>query len=152
MKPILATLICFCVIAGLFYLDRERSVRSSKALWLPVIYLWLVCSRSVSEWLGVSSGESVNAQIEGSPIDAVFFSLLLAFAIAILYRRRRKVRILLAANWPILLYFTYCLISASWSYYPDISAKRWIRSTSDLVMMLVVVTDPDPTHQGRRPA
>jgi len=150
MKPILATLICFCGIAGLFYLDRERSVRSSKALWLPVIYLWLVCSRSVSEWLGVSSGESVNAQIEGSPIDAVFFSLLLAFAIAILYRRRRKVRILLAANWPILLYFTYCLISASWSYYPDISAKRWIRSTSDLVMMLVVVTDPDPTAAIKR--
>ena len=42
MNPTLALLICACGIAGLFYLDRDKTIRTSKALWLPVVYLWIL--------------------------------------------------------------------------------------------------------------
>jgi exopolysaccharide production protein ExoQ len=141
MNPSLASLICACGIAGLFYLNRDRSLRTSKALWLPVIWICLVGSRPVSVWLGISyAGRDV--QLDGSPVDAAVLGVLTVAAIGVLTRRGRQARTLLAANWPILLYFLYCLISVAWSYHPDVAFKRWIKSTGDMAMVLVVLTEP----------
>lgn len=144
MNPSIAALICTCGIAGLFYLDRDKAVRTSKALWLPVIYFWIIGSRSVSEWLGVGISHGTNAQLEGSPLDAIVFGLLLLSAVGVLALRRKKTASLLAANWPILLYFIYCLTSVTWSSHPDVSLKRWIKAIDDLAMVLVVITDRQP--------
>lgn len=141
MNPSLATLICACGIAGLFYLDRDNSLRTSKALWLPVIWIWINGSRSVSSWLGVSPTGG-NSQLDGSPVDAAVFGILSALTIGVLIRRRSRTRALLAANWPILIYFFYCLISVAWSYHPDVAFKRWIKAIVDLAMVLVIVTEP----------
>ena len=56
----------------------------------------------------------------------------------------------LKANWPIVWYFLYCLLSVIWSDFPDISIKRWIKATGDVVMALVVVTDAQPVAALRR--
>lgn len=149
MNPSLATLICACGVAGLFYLGRDNTVRTSKALWLPVIWLWIVGSRSVSVWLGVGPAGG-NMQLDGSPFDAAVFGLLLAAAVGVLIRRHQRTRILLVANWPILIYFFYCLVSVAWSYYPDVSFKRWIKAIGDLAMVLVIVTDGQPVAAFRR--
>jgi len=143
MNPSLATLICACGIAGLFYLGRDNTVCTSKALWLPVIWIWIVGSRSVSLWLGVGPTGG-NVQLEGSPLDAAVFGALLAAAVAVLIWRGKQTRTLLAKNWPILSYFFYCLISVAWSYYPDVSFKRWIKAIGDVAMVLVIVTDGQP--------
>jgi len=150
MNPSVASLICACGIAGLFYLDRERSVRTSKALWLPVAYLWILGSRSVSAWLGVAPSSGTNVQLEGSPLDAAFFALLLAAAIIVLSRRSKLTRTFLVANWPILIYYSYCFVSISWAYYPDVAFKRWIKSFDDLAMVLVIVTDRQPIAALKR--
>jgi exopolysaccharide production protein ExoQ len=139
MIPLLATVICACGIAGLFYLDRDNTVRTSKALWLPVAWLWLVGSRSVSVWLGVSS--TGGSELDGSPLDAAVFGVLLAGAVAVLIWRGKRTRIFLTASWPILIYFFYCLVSVAWSYYPAVSFKRWIKAIGDLAMVLVIVTE-----------
>jgi len=149
MNPSLATFICACGIAGLFYLDRDKTIRPSKALWLPVMWIWIVGSRAVSSWLGLTP-TGANAQLEGSPIDAAVFGILSAAAIGVLIRRNRRTRTLLAANWPILIYFLYCLISIAWSYHPDVSFKRWTKSIGDLAMVLVVVTDGQPAAALKR--
>src|SRR5580704_7625228 len=141
MNPSLATLICACGIAGLFYLNRDKQVRTSKALWLPVIWIWIVGSRAVSAWFGVSPTEA-SAQLDGSPLDAAVFGALSAAAVGVLIRRNKRTRALLAANWPILIYFFYCLVSVTWLYYPDISFKRWIKAIGDLAMVLVIATEP----------
>jgi exopolysaccharide production protein ExoQ len=144
MNPLIATFICACGIAGLFYLDRDKTVRTSKALWLPIIWIGIVGSRSLSEWLGMSP-TAAKAQRDGSPIDAALFGVLLAFAIGVLIARWKRTRVLLAPNWPILVYFFYCLLSVSWSYDPDISLKRWIKAIGDLAMVMVIVTDRKPS-------
>jgi len=151
MYPSVASLICACGIAGLFYLNIESSVRTSKALWLPVIYLSLVGSRPASVWLGVTPPSyAYNPQLDGSPLDAFVFGLLLAAALVVLIRRGKYPLILLTANWLILGYFAYCLVSIGWTYHPDVAFKRWIKAIGDLAMILVVVTDGQPVAALKR--
>jgi exopolysaccharide production protein ExoQ len=140
MNPSLASLIYAIGIAGLFFLGRENSLRTSKALWIPVIWIWIVGSRPVSAWLGMSP--TGNVQLDGSPIDAAVFGVLVVAAIVVLISRGKRTRVLLAANWPILIYFFYCLISVIWSYHPDVAFKRWIKAIGDLAIVLVIVTEP----------
>jgi len=148
MNPLFATTICVCGIAGLFYLDRDNRGLTSKALWLPVVWFWLTGSRSVSAWLGLAP--TGNVQLEGSPLDAAIWGVLLAVALVVLIRRDKKTRALLTSNWAIAIYFAYCLTSAAWSFYPDISLKRWIKAIGDLAVALVVVTEPRlPDALGR---
>ena len=153
----LAFLICALGVAGLFYLDRDRSVRNDIALWLPVVWLWIVGSRPVSDWLGIwfgwgglGSGQGLDAQLDGSSVDAVVFLVLSIAAIAVLFGRGRRAALLLKASSPLLIYFLYCLISCCWSPFPDVAFKRWTKDVGDLAMVLVVATDPEPIAALRR--
>ena len=151
MSPSLASLLYTCAIAGLFYLNRDKSVRTSKALWLPVVYLWILGSRPLSVWLGSGPPSGTDVQLEGSPIDAAFFQILLVAAICVLLQRGSRVATLLKKfPIPILLYFVFCLLSIVWSDYPVVALKKWIKSVEDLVMVLVIVTDPQPIAALRR--
>lgn len=143
MKPILATLIFACIIVWLFYLDRDKTARTSKALWIPVIWLGILGSRPVSAWFG-DSPTGANEQLQGSPVDAAVWGVLLLAAIGVLIHRNTRTRTLLTANWPILVYFFYCLISVTWSYHPDIAFKRWYKSIGDLAIALLIATDRQP--------
>jgi exopolysaccharide production protein ExoQ len=146
LSPQIATLAYLCGIAGLFFLNRDKSVRTSKALWLPVIYLWIEGSRSISAWLGSpqSSTVDIQAQLDGSPLDTALAGLLLAIAIAVLVFRGKKVLRFLTAGWPIVLYFLFCLLSVVWSDFPGVALKRWVKATEDVAMILVVLTDREP--------
>jgi exopolysaccharide production protein ExoQ len=150
----LALVICFIGIAGLFYLDRDKTVRTSIALWLPVMWIWIVGSRPVSAWLGIgaSSGNfgRLDATLDGSPTDAFVFAVLLAAGILVLLQRRSLTSALLRLSGPILVYYFYCLASVSWSPVPDPAFKRWTKYVGDLVMVLIIVTDPQPAAALRR--
>ena len=61
MNPSLATVVYALGILSLFYLNRDTSVQTSRALWIPVIWLWILGSRAASSWLGITSGYSTNA-------------------------------------------------------------------------------------------
>jgi exopolysaccharide production protein ExoQ len=148
----IALLICGIGVAGLFYLDRDKSVRTSRALWIPVAWLWIAGSRAVSAWLGSDSGSGGNlaASLDGSPLDAAIFQALIAAGIIVLFRRGKRSIALLKASGPVLLYFAYCMISVSWSAFPGPSFKRWIKDVGDLVMVLVILTDAQPIAALRR--
>jgi len=147
MNPSLARLLFAVGIAGLFYLNRDKSVRTSKALWIPVIWLWIVGSRSVSLWL---SGAAPDPRAEGAPIDTVIYSVLLLSGVAVLARRGQRTLSVMVASWPIVLYFLYCLMSIAWSDFPAVASKQWVKAMGDLVMPLVVVTDPQAVAALRR--
>ncbi len=72
------------------------------------------------------------------------------FGIIVTLRRRRHLRALLRASWPVVLYFSFCLVSLLWSDFPGWGFKRWVRSLGDLIMVLIVVTDAQPTAAIRR--
>jgi exopolysaccharide production protein ExoQ len=153
MAPSVALLLYCIGIAGLFYLDRDKSIRTSRALWLPVIWLWIIGSRPISAWMG-SSPENDAAlqavQLEGTPTDRLIFLILVAAGIIVIVRRAKQTRDLLVTIWPILIFFSYCLVSVFWSDFPDVAAKRWIKATGDLVMVIIVVTDAQPLAALKR--
>ena len=147
MSSIIATLICACGIAGLFYLDRDRTVRASKALWIPVLWIMIVSSRSVSDWLSLTPR---GVESDGGGLDAVIYGLLTILAIGVLCTRYKRTQGLLLSNWAIVLYFVYCLISVLWSSDPDISFKRWIKAIGDLAMVLVIMSERRPAFAIER--
>lgn len=142
----LALLICSLGVAGLFYLNRDKSVRTSTALWLPVIWLWIVGSRPVSAWFGLGgpSAGGLASTLDGSPWDAAFFGALMLAGIVVLFGRKRRTIAFLAVSGPIIFYFLYCLMSVAWSPIHGPAFKRWTKAIGDLVMVLVVVTDAEP--------
>lgn len=148
---LVATILTVALIASLFYLDREKGVRTSKALWIPVLWLLIVSSRPVSMWLHVNRGVTLSDQYtEGSPVDATVFGILILGAALTLNRRVAQVRAYLEANWAILLFFGYCGLSIAWADEPPISLKRWIKAVGDFLMILVVLTDDQPALAIRR--
>ena len=148
-----ALLLCALGVTGLLYLDRDKSYRPSKATWVPLVFMWIMGSRPLSMWLGIwlgtgplwTPGSGLNAQLDGSPLDASFYAILLVIGVVILVRRGRLLS-LPKASLPILIYYAYCLLSISWSHIPEAAFKRWIKDVTDLVMVMILVTDPKPVE------
>src|SRR5438876_8091545 len=122
MPPAIASVVFVFGIAGLFWLNRNREIRASKALWIPVIWVLIAASRPVSSWLDMTPpmGQP-SAYLEGSPVDRVVLAALLTLGLIVLIKRGRQVSSLLKANVAIILFFAYCAISTSWSDFPAVS-------------------------------
>lgn len=146
MPPQVATFVYVGVICALFLLDREAIARFSTALWVPVGWLLLIGSRPPAEWLyrntAAISADTVN--IESNPLNVLVYSILLATGTTVLAARRRQIGKLLRANWPILLFFSYCALSTLWSEYPAAALRKWVRSLGDLIMILIIWTELEP--------
>jgi len=149
MGKIIATVFFVLLIWKLYKWNRDEEARTSLALWLPTFWLFLGSSRNVSEWLHMSSG-GAERYVEGSPLDRIVLTVALALGVTVLLGRAESVRRLLLTNIPILLYFTYCLTSVLWSDFPEVAFKRWFRAIGDVVMVLIVLTDPDWVAAIRR--
>jgi O-antigen ligase len=144
MPPFIATVIYAIVILGLFWLDRDREVRASKALWVPVAWVLLAGSRPVTVWFVAKDPNYPPERfLEANPTNEIIFSVLMLAALIVLVNRRTTVIKLLRANGAVLLFFLYCGISVLWSDYPGVAFRHWIRSLGDLVMILVVLTEAD---------
>ncbi len=153
MNPSLATLIFTIGVLGAFALDWDQTVRTSKGLWIPVIWVLIAGSRPVSLWLlGGPAKAMTNADqyLEGNPFDRVVFSGLLVLGLIVLAGRKARVLQLLRRNSAIVLFFTYALFSVLWSDYTDVSFKRWVKAFSDLVMVMIVLTDANPLAAIKR--
>jgi exopolysaccharide production protein ExoQ len=142
MTEIATALFALGMIAT-FVLDRDPKARTSSALWLPIAWLLIAGSRPVSVWLQIGPESSPEQYLEGSPIDRAIYVALLAAGIIVLLGRRRSVARLLKANGPILIFIAYCAVSISYSDYPGVALKHWIKSLGDYVMILIVLTDRD---------
>jgi exopolysaccharide production protein ExoQ len=145
MGRIVATVFFAILIWQLYRLTRDGERETSWALWLPTYWLFIGSSRNLSEWLHLSGGVGGRsvAYTEGSPLDRAVFTLVLALGVIVLLGRAGRVGTILRSNLPILLYFLYCLTSALWSDFPDVAVKRWFKASGDIVMVLILLTDPD---------
>jgi exopolysaccharide production protein ExoQ len=150
MSQQLALSICSAVVVVLYYLNRDRTTRNSRALWVPVIWIGLLGSRPASMWFGIAPPNGPDANLEGSPVDAAMFGTLLAIGLIILALRKEKTGRSLSAITPVLIYSIYCLLSVTWSPVPVPSFKRWIKDLGDVVMVLIIMTDPQPVRALRR--
>jgi O-antigen ligase len=93
---------------------------------------------------------SANSNLEGSPIDAAVLGTVVALGLCVIAARKNKTISYLAVITPVVAYFVYCLISVTWSPVPIPSLKRWIKDVGDVVMVLIILTDPQPMAALRR--
>jgi O-antigen ligase len=155
MPPQIASFIFAAFVIALFLLDREQEVRVSKALCLPLVWLWLSSSRSVTEWvavLGLGSSPTVDRAtryMEGSPLDRNVVIVMMIAAIVVLVRRARFVPVL-KANLPVIAFIAYGGMSALWSDFPDVTIRRWFKAVGCLLMITVVLTERDRNAAIRR--
>ncbi|MGB6475021.1 MAG: O-antigen ligase family protein [Candidatus Sulfotelmatobacter sp.] len=94
--------------------------------------------------MGGGSAGTLASTLDGSPLDAAIFGILVLAGIAVLFNRKRKTSALLAVSGPIVIFFLYCLISIAWSPIHGPAFKRWIKAIGDLIMVLIVLTDGEP--------
>lgn len=150
MSPATATVVCLTGVAVLFWLDQNPSDKNSKALWIPVIWIAIACSRPVSQWLHPDVvANSVQDVMQGNPMDRAIYGVFITVGLVVLARRRVVWRIL-RENQALVLFLAYCIISILWSEYPLIAIKRWVKTVGDLVMILIVLSDPQPIAAFRK--
>jgi exopolysaccharide production protein ExoQ len=138
-----ATILWATGVVALFWLDRSRREKTSPALWLPIVWLAIIGSRGVSQWLQMAQAGTADQYLEGSPLDRNIYAALVLLGIIVLLGRTKAVWRVLRGNAPILLFLAYCAISIVWSDFPDVAFKRWIKFVGDHVMVLIVLTDPN---------
>jgi exopolysaccharide production protein ExoQ len=149
MPPLLALFLWFVLLLGLLCFDPAKDSGVSAALWVPVIWMFIMGSRLPSQWLGVEVGSQVQAMEEGNPIDrSIFFGLMLV-ALAILISRSFKWDIFFGRNVALMAFLLFALISVVWSDFPFVAFKRWFRDLGCYLTVLVVLSDPRPLDAVR---
>jgi len=145
LPPPLALLLTLALIVFLFRRDIRENPGIGSALWLPVLWLVLACSRSVTQWLNIFGFDVSGGTVEeGSPVDASFyFAMIIAGYCVLLKRQVRLPEVVLNNGW-LIAFLLYCFISIAWSDFPFVAFKRWIKILGHPIMVLIVLTEPDP--------
>jgi exopolysaccharide production protein ExoQ len=146
LSPSIASCLTVIFIAWLFRRDIREKPAITAALWLPLLWLVLGCSRSVSAWLNIF-GLPVSGAIsveEGSPLDAWFYFGLIIAGFFVLANRHVRLSEVVSNNGWLIVFLLYCFISITWSDFPFIAFKRWLKILGHPIMALIVLTEPDP--------
>ncbi len=149
MPPSIALLVWFVLLALLFRFDPAKYPGSSLALWVPLIWIFIVGSRLPSQWLGLQVGSANQALENGNPLDRTIFFLLIVLAIAVLVVRGFNWGGFFARNIFLVAFLFFALLSVLWSDFPFVSFKRWFRDLGNYLVILVVVSDPNPLEAAR---
>ena len=152
LPPAIASCLTVAFIIFLFRRDIREKPDVSGALWLPLLWLVIGCSRSISWWLNmfglpVSGAASVE---EGSPLDAWFYFVLIAAGFYVLNKRQVRLSEIVHNNGWLIAFLLYCFISIVWSDFPFVALKRWIKILGHPIMALIVLTEPDPEESVKR--
>ena len=148
MPPFIALSCCIFFIICTFCFDRETRPLPSPSSWLPLIWILLTASKSISYWMNPT--QSVNLDFDyksGNPIDRAILSLLMALGFIILCQRKINWKEIFKKNILILILFLYIGISIFWSDFSTVASKRWIRSLGDVIMVFVLLTEKDPCRE-----
>ena len=150
----IASCLALAFIAFLFRRDIRQRPDVSGALWLPLIWLLIGCSRALSQWLnifGLPVSGAVSVE-DGSPLDAWFFFCLIAAGSCVLVKRQVRVSEVIQNNGWLIIFLLYCFISIAWSDFPLVAFKRWIKILGHPIMALIILTEPNPDEAGQEAA
>jgi exopolysaccharide production protein ExoQ len=145
LPPTLALFLTVGFIVFLFRRDSRQRPDVTGALWLPVIWVLLMASRSVAQWLYLLHFPvALGSLEEGNPLDAVVYSSLIIAGLYVLSRRQVSLSEVFRNNGWLMAFILYCLVAIFWSDFPFVAFKRWIKILGHPIMVLVLFTEPDP--------
>ncbi len=149
MPPFVALILWFILLLALLYFDPAKDARTSPALWVPVIWMFIVGSRLPSQWLGGQVGQAAEALQEGNPLDRSVYFILMLLAIGILISRSFNWGNFFARNLALMAFVCFALVSVCWSDFPFVAFKRWFRDFGNYLVILVALSDPLPLEAIR---
>jgi O-antigen ligase len=152
MSPTLALTLWLVLLVALFAFDPAKEPKVSVALWVPLIWLFFLGSRSLTQWLSWNdvmmvgrAGASVAQGLEeGDPLNRTVDLVLLLLGFAVLVSRAFRWGDFFTRNRALTVYLLFALVSVFWSDLPVAAFKKWFRDLGNYVMILVVLTDPRP--------
>jgi exopolysaccharide production protein ExoQ len=147
--PMIPKLVLLCfTVAVLQLLRRDAKLRTgiSPALWIPTLWVIILSSRPLSMWLQAGGG---NDSLEGSPLDRLFYFVLIAAAFYVISQRRVDWSAVVSRNWAIFLFYLFMLISVGWADSPLVSFKRWFKEFGNIIVLLVILTEANPPQAFR---
>ena len=149
MPPTVALTLWLILLLFLLYFDPAKIAGTSQALWVPVIWMFIVGSRLPSQWFGGQVGQAAAALEEGNPLDRSVYFILMLLAIGILISRSFRWSDFFARNLALIAFLSFALLSVMWSDFPFVAFKRWFRDLGNYLVILVVLSDPQPLEAVR---
>lgn len=150
MAPI-ALLFSLGLSACLVVWDLRRRKSVSAAIWLPTLLVMMLGSRPVSMWLGGASTavSEMGNNADRSPIDQIFYVVVLGGSLIIACSRRVNWGKLVKANAALMAFYLFFAVSVLWSDDPTGSLKRWIKDIGTIFVIAVVLTEKTPLEAIR---
>jgi exopolysaccharide production protein ExoQ len=149
MAPSLALFLWFVLLVALLCFDPARHPKTSAALWVPVIWMFILGSRLPSQWIGGQVGVNATAMEDGNPLDRTVLSFLILLAIGVLISRSFQWSDFFRRNLALMAFLSFALVSFLWSDFPLVALKRWFRDLGNYLVILVVLSDPRPLEAVR---
>jgi exopolysaccharide production protein ExoQ len=143
VPPFVALLLTIALVVFLLRRDIRERPNVTGALWLPIVWMVLIGSRSPTQWLNVLGLAKLGSIDEGNPIDALIYFALIMTGLWVLNKRQASLMEFVHNNAWIVAFLLYCSLAILWSDYPFIAFKRWIKIIGHPVMALIIFTEPD---------
>jgi O-antigen ligase len=151
LPPPIALVGTVAFVFFLFRRDFRQQPNVTGALWLPLIWMLIICSRQPSEWLNLFGFHMGAVSLEeGSPLDACVYGTLIVAGIYVLNNRQVQVSEVIRTNQWLSIFFLYCFLAIFWSDFPFVAFKRWIKVLGHPIMVLIILTEPDPDESLSR--
>src|SRR5947207_3822257 len=134
LPPWVALIITIGFVCYLFRRDIRERPAVTGALWIPLLWLLMTCSRPVSDWLRLFGLPMFTAPSieEGSPFDACLYFGLIVAGLYVLNNRQLDFGEVIRKNGWIVVFLLYCFIAIIWSDFPFVAFKRSEEHTSEL--------------------
>jgi exopolysaccharide production protein ExoQ len=142
--PAVALVLTIAFIVFLFRRDFREQPNVTGALWLPLIWMLLIGSRSPTQWLAIGGYMQGGSMEEGNPFDAFVYFTLIAAGMYVLSKRQVQLSEVIRNNQWLAIFFIFCFLAIFWSDFPFVAFKRWIKILGHPVMALILFTEPDP--------
>jgi O-antigen ligase len=149
LPPYLAFYLWLILLVALLSFDPAKHAGTSLALWVPVIWMFIVGSRLPSQWVSGHVGLAAGTLEEGNPWDRSVFLVLILLAIGILMSRSFNWSRFFACNIAGMAFISFALVSVCWSDFPFVAFKRWFRDLGNYVVILVALSDTRPLEAVR---
>src|SRR5215831_4359302 len=145
LPPQLYLLGAVIFVAFLFVRDVRQRPNVTGAVWLPVIWVVLMGSKSIPQWLRILHIPiPIGSYEEGNPSEAFVHCMLIIGGLYVLNNRVVSLSEVFENNGWLMAFLLYCFVAILWSDFPFVAFKRWIKLLGHPIMALVVLTEPDP--------
>src|SRR5690348_12420318 len=111
LPPVIGLFAWSCLLVLLLRYDGAQGATTSRSLWLPAIWMFIIGSRLPSQWLGMTETTTATAFEEGSGIDRTIFLILIALAMAVLAKRHISWSAMFERNIALALFLCFALAS-----------------------------------------